>query len=82
MSTTRTFFLALACAASANALAQIPGQNAPPPPTITVTQTATGLDATLGAETMRVSLCADGVVPIEVVLLRECGVAILICRKP
>ena len=59
---TRTLLVALTFAACTNAFAQIPGQTAPAPPAVQVTQSATGLDATMGAETMHVTLCAEGVV--------------------
>ena len=55
MLSTRTFFAALACTASANAFAQMPGQTFPTPPPVRVTQSATGFEATIGAETMRVT---------------------------
>ena len=60
MLSTRAFLAALIFAASANAFAQIPGQQLPAPPAVRVTQSATGFDATMGAETMHVTVCADG----------------------
>jgi alpha-D-xyloside xylohydrolase len=42
--------------------AQIPGQSFPAQPPVHVTQSATGFDATIGAETMRVTVCADAIV--------------------
>src|ERR1035441_2928931 len=59
---TRTLLVALAFTASAGTFAQIPGQTFPTPSAATVTQSATGFDATLGAETMRVTVCADTIV--------------------
>lgn len=59
---TRALLVALAFAASAGTFAQIPGQTSPTPPAAQVTQSATGFDATLGAETMRVTVCADTIV--------------------
>ena len=59
---TRTFLVALAFTASAGTFAQIPGQTFPTPSAAQVTQSATGFDATLGAETMRVTVCADTIV--------------------
>ena len=61
---TRALLVALAFAASAGTFAQIPGQTSPTPPAAQVTQSATGFDATLGAETMRVTVCADTIVHI------------------
>jgi alpha-D-xyloside xylohydrolase len=49
---------------SGNVLAQIPGQTFPAPPSIHVTQSATGFDATIGPETMRVTVCSDAIVHI------------------
>ena len=62
MLSTRVLLLSLTLGACTNAFAQIPGQTAPPPPAVQVTQSATGLEATMGAETMHVTVCADGVV--------------------
>jgi alpha-D-xyloside xylohydrolase len=54
--------VATAFAVCTNAQAQIPGQTAPQPPAVKVTQSATGLDATLGSETMRITVCGEGVI--------------------
>jgi alpha-D-xyloside xylohydrolase len=62
MLSTRTFLAALAFAVSSNAIAQMPGQTFPTPPPVRVTQSATGFEATIGAETMRVTVCADTIV--------------------
>lgn len=62
MLSTRTFHAALAFAVSSNAIAQMPGQQFPTPPPIHVTQSATGFDATIGPETMRVTVCADTII--------------------
>jgi alpha-D-xyloside xylohydrolase len=59
---TRALLVALAFATSAGTFEQIPGQAFPTPSAATVTQSATGFDATLGAETMRVTVCADTIV--------------------
>jgi hypothetical protein len=59
---TRALLVALAFTASAGTFAQIPGQTFPTPTAAQVTQSATGFDATLGAETMRVTVCADTIV--------------------
>jgi alpha-D-xyloside xylohydrolase len=59
---TRTLLVALAFTASASTFAQIPGQSSPQPPAAQVTQSATGFDATMGTETLRVTACADGVI--------------------
>ena len=62
MLSTRTLLVALIFAASVNAFAQIPGQSSPTPPAATVTQSATGFDATLGSETLRVTVCSDAAI--------------------
>jgi len=54
----RTILVSLTFAASASAFAQIP----PPAPAAHVTQSATGFDATLGPETLRVTVCTDAIV--------------------
>jgi alpha-D-xyloside xylohydrolase len=61
---TRTLLVALACTASANVFAQMPGRQFPATRPVQVTQSATGFDATIGPETMRVSICADTIVHI------------------
>jgi alpha-D-xyloside xylohydrolase len=53
MLSTRTLLVALVIAASANAIAQMQ-----------VTQSATGFDATIGPETLRVTVCADTILHI------------------
>ena len=62
MLSTRTLLVALAFTASAGTFAQIPGQTFPTPLAAQVTQSATGFEATLGAETMRVTVCTDTIV--------------------
>jgi alpha-D-xyloside xylohydrolase len=62
MLSTRTFLVALAFTTSAGTFAQIPGQTSPTPSAAQVTQSPTGFDATFGAETMRVTVCADTIV--------------------
>ena len=54
--------LALLAFAGTAALAQMPGQQFPAQPPVRVTQSATGFDATIGTETMRVTVCADTVI--------------------
>ncbi len=55
MLSTRTLLVALTFAASAAAFAQTPAA-------AVVTQSATGFDATIGPETLRVTVCADSIV--------------------
>ena len=64
MLSTRTLLVALALATSCKSFAQMPGQKFPPLPPVTVTQSATGFDATIGPESMRVTVCADTIVHI------------------
>jgi alpha-D-xyloside xylohydrolase len=64
MLSTRTLLVALIFTASASAIAQIPGQSSPTQPAVRVTKSATGFDATIGPETMRVTVCANTVVHI------------------
>jgi alpha-D-xyloside xylohydrolase len=59
MISTRTLLFALVFTASGNSNAQIPGQTFPAPSAAQATQSATGFDATMGTETMRVTVCAD-----------------------
>ncbi len=59
---TRLLRVLATVALSGTVTAQIPGQTTPQPPTAQVTQTATGFDATLGSETMRVTVCSDAAI--------------------
>jgi hypothetical protein len=59
---TKHVLLCLYLTAVAGGDAQITGSSAPQFPPVHVTQSATGFDATVGDETMRVTVCADSVI--------------------
>jgi alpha-D-xyloside xylohydrolase len=61
--TFRTCTLALSIfLLTGRAFAQVPGQSIPSQPEVKVAQSATGLEATIGPETLKVVVCSDAIV--------------------